>query len=224
MNWLLTYISSSVGRKSIMALTGMCLLLFLIVHLIGNIAFVQGAKAFNSYSHLLMSFKFIYVAEWGLVFLFLAHVSIGMTLTVKNSMARPQGYFKKVRSGRGESLASSSMPYTGITIFIFIILHLTHFKYGQYYYATYDGVVMRDLYKLVVEFFSSPLNVLTYTFFMVIIGLHTGHGLWSLFQTLGISDVRYNGVIKKLSITYGIVICIGFSFFAVWAYLQRGNL
>ncbi len=223
MSWVSSYFSSSVGKKSVMALTGLSLVGFLLVHLVGNINMIIGADAFNHYSHFLMSLEVIYVAEIILVMLFLSHAFFGLKLAFENSQARPDGYAVHKKSGRGTSFASSTMPYTGSIILIFIILHLVQLKYGAHYSTTVDGVEMRDLYKLVLEYFSKPLNALWYVIAMISLGIHTSHGFWSAFQTLGFNHPKYNGFIRKTSIAYAILVAVGFSFFAVWAYLQHGG-
>ena len=223
MNWVSSYFSSSVGKKTLMGITGLSLCGFLLVHLVGNISMVVGAEAFNSYSHFLMSQKAIYAAEAVLVLLFASHAIYGLTLAFQNSQARPESYYKNTNSGRGSTFASSTMPYTGTIILIFLILHMINFKYGAYYSATYDGVEMRDLHKLTLEYFKNPLNTVWYIIAMISIGIHTSHGFWSAFQTFGLNHPKYNGALKFSAISFGTLVALGFTFFAVWAFLQGGR-
>ena len=115
------------------------------------------------------------------------------------------------------------MPYTGSIILIFLIVHLITIKYGAHYTTTVDGVEMRDLYKLTLQYFTKPLNVAWYIIAMISLAIHTSHGFWSLFQTIGFNHPKYNGFIKKTSIVYAIVVGAAFSFYAIWAYLQHGG-
>lgn len=223
MSWVSSYFSSSVGKKSVMALTGLSLVGFLVVHLVGNINMLIGADAFNHYSHFLMSFEGIYVLELALAALFVFHALFGLTLAFQNSQARPDSYSVQTKSGRGTTFASSTMPYTGSIVLIFLIVHLFNFKYGAHYTASIDGEQVRDLYKLVLEYFSKPLNVAWYIIAMIALAIHTSHGFWSAFQTLGFNHPKYNGFLRKSSLAYAVLVGAGFSFFAIWAYLQHGG-
>ncbi|MBT3236516.1 MAG: succinate dehydrogenase cytochrome b subunit [Bdellovibrionales bacterium] len=212
--------TSSVGRKYIMAITGLMLSGFLLVHLIGNYLLLIDPALFNAYAHKLTTNPLIYGAEAILILIFLTHISLAIKLTLENRQARPQKYYVRKLSGRGATWASSTMPYTGILILIFLVLHLIHFKYGALYYATYDGVEMRDLHRLVIEFFQLPLHVAIYVATMVLTGFHLSHGFWSAFQSLGFDHPNYFGLIKKISLLYAIVIAVGYSFIPVWVYLS----
>jgi succinate dehydrogenase / fumarate reductase cytochrome b subunit len=223
MSWVSSYFSSSVGKKSVMALTGLSLVGFLVVHAVGNINMLIGADAFNHYSHFLMSFEGIYVLELILASLFVFHAIFGLRLAFQNSQARPEGYAVQTKSGRGTTFASSTMPYTGTIILIFLIVHLITIKYGAHYTTTVDGTEMRDLYKLTLEYFTKPLNALWYVIAMISLAIHTSHGFWSLFQTIGFNHPKYNGFIKKTSVAYAIVMGAAFCFYAIWAYLQHGG-
>lgn len=222
MSWVSSYFSSSVGKKSVMALTGLSLVGFLVVHLVGNINMLLGADAFNHYSHFLLSFEGIYVLEAALAALFIFHAFFGLMLAFQNSQARPDSYAVQTKSGRGTTFASSTMPYTGSIILIFLILHLFDLKFGEHYSVpNQEGV--RDIYKLVLIYFSKPLHVAWYIIAMVSLAIHTSHGFWSAFQTLGFNHPKYNGFLRKSSLAYAVLVGAGFSFFAIWAYLQNGG-
>ena len=217
------YCSSSVGKKQIMGAMGLMLCVFLIVHLIGNMTMLISAELFNTYAHKLITNPLIYFAEVILALVFISHIGLALKITVENAMARPQGYYAKTTTGRGATFASSTMPYTGAIILIFLIVHLINFKYGAMYFVTYDGVEMRDLYKLVVEFYQTPIHVISYVVAMIALGIHTAHGLWSALQTFGLNHPRYNKFIKGTSLVYGLIICIGFSIIPIWSYYQGGH-
>jgi succinate dehydrogenase / fumarate reductase cytochrome b subunit len=171
------YFSTSVGKKQLMAITGLLLSGFLVTHLLGNILIVVGADAFNYYAYKLTSNPLIYVAEAGLAGLFLLHLVLAMVLTVQNKKSRgSNGYFMKVNTGRGTTFASKSMPYTGFVILIFLILHIRDLKFGPVYMTTVDGVEMRDLHRTVIEYFADPLHTAWYVFAMAMMALHLGHG------------------------------------------------
>lgn len=223
MNYLKKVMNSSVVKKQAMGVTGLLLCGFLFSHMLGNCLLFVGPEAFNTYAHTLITNPFIYVAEAILAFIFISHIVMAARLTLENYSARPVKYFMKQNTGRGATFASSTMPYTGAIILIFLILHLWHFKYGAVYTAVYGGVEMRDLYRLLVEYFSSPLSVLWYIFAMLAVGIHVSHGFWSAFQSLGFNHPKYNCTLKIISKLYAIMITVGFSAMPIYCFLQGGK-
>lgn len=211
------YFTSSIGKKQITAITGLGLVGFTATHLAGNLLMFLGADVFNTYGHKLVTNPFILGAEAILLGMFLLHITLALTVTVQNAQARGRRYYIKRRSG-GETVASMTMPVTGTILLIFIILHLINFKFGTHYETTVDGVVMRDLHRLLVEYFSNPLYVAWYVFAMAALGLHTGHGLQSSLQTWGLNHPSYTPYIKAVSVLYGVGVAVGFSSLAVYCY------
>ena len=212
--------SVSIVKKQVMAITGLLLCGFLVSHLLGNFLLFKGDRAFNSYSHALITNPLIIPAELGLLVIFLVHLFLAIKLTIENKMARPIDYYMKKHTGRGATFASSSMPYTGLIILGFIIYHLINFKYGPHYNITYDGVEMRDLYKLLIEYFSNIGNIAFYEFCMVALGFHVSHGFWSAFQSLGFNHPRYNKSLECFSKMFGVVIALGYMSLPIYCYLQ----
>ena len=143
-------LSSSIVKKQIMGLTGLLLCGFLISHLIGNCLIYLGPEAFNTYAHTLITNPLIYVAEAALLAIFLTHIGLAIKLTIENKQARPQGYYLKVPTGRGSTIASSTMPINGMLTLVFLVFHIWLFKFGRHYSVTYQGVEMRDLYHLLL--------------------------------------------------------------------------
>lgn len=198
MSWLFRYLNSSVGKKQVVALTGLGMVGFLVAHLAGNLLIFVGPEKFNEYSHALVTNPAIYLAEAGLVAIFLTHVAFTARLTLENAAARPVGY-AVVRSRGGpsrRSLASQTMILSGSLVAVFIVLHLFTFKFGEHRDVTYGGVVMRDLYWLVVKAFKNPLYVAWYLLAMVVLGLHASHGIVSLFTTFGIENPSWERAIR----------------------------
>ncbi|MAX67039.1 MAG: succinate dehydrogenase cytochrome b subunit [Bacteriovoracaceae bacterium] len=215
------YFTSSIGKKQIMALTGFGLVGFTLSHLLGNLLIFLGPDAFNFYAYKLTSNPLIYVAEAGLLGMFLLHICLAVILKLQNMAARPHGYYVKNRTGRGETIASATMPYTGLILLVFIIIHLLNFKFGSNYPTTVDGVQMRDLYRTVVEYFANPLYVVWYVFAMLALGLHTSHGFQSMFQSWGINHSKYTPIIQAASLAYGVVVAFGFSALAIFCHFQN---
>jgi len=217
------YLRSSVIKKQVMGVTGLMLCGFLISHLLGNTLIFVGSDAFNKYAHALITNPLIYGAEAILASVFLTHIGLAIKLTIENKAARPQGYYLRQTTGKGATFASSTMPYTGMIILVFLIRHLIDFKFGPVYTTMVHGVEMRDMYRTVIEFFASPLNVAWYVFVMIVLGLHVSHGFWSAFQSIGINHPKYNGLIRFTSKLFAVVVTIGYSSLAIYCHLQGAN-
>lgn len=182
------FLKSSIGRKALMAVTGLLLIGFLILHVSANLLILFDAEAFNAYSHKLISNPLIYVAELGLLVLFVAHLGAGIITERRNRSARPISYGVKRNAGHTsrKTLASSTMIFSGVLALLFVPLHIWGFKFGAYYEsATHPGT--RDLARLVVEEFQNPFLVGWYVFAMIVIGFHAFHGIGSAFESLGVT-------------------------------------
>lgn len=214
------YLSSSIIKKQIMGITGLLLSGFIISHLIGNLLVFIGADTYNKYAHTLVTNPAIYFAEFALSIIFISHIFMAIRLTIENKKARPEQYYFKANTGRGATLASSSMPYTGIILLIFLVWHICSLKYGTVYYTTIDGTQMRDLYKLMTEYFAVPWHTIAYIIGMIAIAIHTSHGLSSSFQSLGFQHPKYDKKIKIMSKVYAFIVGLGFSSLPIYFYFQ----
>jgi succinate dehydrogenase / fumarate reductase cytochrome b subunit len=179
--------SSTVGKKVIIALTGVSLILFVVVHLAGNLTLVFGnAAVFNDYAHKLMSLgPLLYLAEFLLATVFIFHFSLAIYTTLKNRSARSENYVLLKSAGRvsKKTISSRTMIYSGIIIITFTVIHLITFKYGpgisDGYVAMIGGEPVRDLFRLVVEEFQKEWYVAFYVFSMLVLGTHLRHGFCS---------------------------------------------
>jgi succinate dehydrogenase / fumarate reductase cytochrome b subunit len=225
MSTRLKFFSSSVGTKILIACTGLALFLFLVAHLIGNLLLFAGPETFNGYSHKLISNPLIYVAEAGLIVLFVLHVFKAVTNWASNRSARPAGYAEKQNAGHTsrKSLASSWMIWTGAVTFVFLILHLMTFKFGTWYEVEHHGVVMRDLYRLTLEVFRDPIYTWGYVACMVLLFLHLRHGLSSAMQSLGVNHPKYNRGILRAGTIIAIIIGAGFSVVPLVIFFSGGR-
>lgn len=214
---------SSIGKKNVMAITGLLLCGFLLSHLAGNFLLFVGPDAFNKYSHALVTNPAIYLAEVILGLLFLSHIIMAFRLTLENKKARPEQYYMRTKSGRGATFASSTMPYTGIIALIFLVFHIIGLKFGTHYDTTINGVEMRDIYKTTVEYFADPIHVAGYIIAVVALGFHVSHGFWSAFQSLGLNHRKYMPKIQKFSIVYGLIVAIGFSSLPIYCFITGGR-
>jgi succinate dehydrogenase / fumarate reductase cytochrome b subunit len=219
MSSLLRFLSSSVGTKILVALTGLGFAAFLVTHLAANLLVLVDPHGYNVYSHKLISNPLIYIAEAGLVVLFVTHAFKGIAVTIRNRRARGgQGYAVKKRAGHTsrKSLASTTMIVTGVWLLLFIVIHLKTFKFGPWY-ETSDG--MRDLTRLVHEVYREPLHVVFYVLSMIVVGLHLSWGLSSAFQSMGLGHPRYNGLVRGAGLAIAVVMGVGFALIPIVLYL-----
>jgi succinate dehydrogenase / fumarate reductase cytochrome b subunit len=222
MSPLVRVLTSSVGRKLLMAATGLLLIGFLVAHLSGNLLIFVGADAFNEYSHALVSNHLIYLAELGLLVLFVLHLVSGILVTRVNAAARPQGYAVKRRAGHtsNKSWASTTMIVSGLIVLVFVPLHLVTFKFGAWY-TDAQHPEMRDLHRLVLEVFRDPLHVAWYEIAMLVIGFHLWHGFASGFETLGLAS---RPGMRRFSKLLAVVIAGGFAVIPIVIFFAGGAL
>lgn len=215
-------LGSLITTKLIIGATGVLLFLYLVLHVAGNLMVFLGPETFNTYAHALISNPLVVPVEIGLVIVFLIHLFKAIRMTVQNQRARPAKYAKKEWAGGAsqKSLASSSMILTGVAILVFVPIHVMTFKYGAHYDLG-DGV--RDLYRLEVENFSSPIAVALYLLAMLLVGLHLWHGVASSFQSLGVDGPRFTPFIRKAGKVSAVAIAGGFIFITLWVFLQGGR-
>jgi succinate dehydrogenase / fumarate reductase cytochrome b subunit len=212
MNWIVATLGTSVGKKLMMALTGLSFLAFLAAHLAGNLTIYGGADAFNSYaSHLHSLGVLLTVAEFGLLAMALVHVITGLWLAWQNWRARPVRYALKRRAG-GRTVGSATMPYTGVLILLFVIFHLMNFHFVDKSHTT--------IFQIVSTAFSRPAYVLLYVAAMVVVALHVSHGLWSAFQTLGANHPKYMPMVMGASVAFAAIVGLGFGFLPIFISLM----
>lgn len=208
MLWPLKFMFSSVGKKLLMALTGLAFSTFLIMHLIGNLLLYVGPAAFNGYAERLHTLgPLLTVLELGLLSFAIVHVLTGATLFYQNLRARPVRYSVNHRAG-GRTLGSSTMPYTGILLSIFVMIHLVDF-----HFADRSGTT---IYEIVATTLAKPGHLIFYVLAMAIAAIHISHGFWSAFQTIGANHPKYMPTIKALGIVFSVVVGVGFGFIPIY--------
>ncbi len=184
---------STVGKKTVMALTGAFLLFFVFVHMFGNLKIFLGAEALNHYAEGLREFGypimphgwFLWAFRAVLLGIFLLHIATAGSLWHKASTGRPEGY--KEQKDLQATLPSKTMLLAGIAILLFVVAHLAHFTFG----VTIEGFDRHQVYANVVKGFSNPIAPIVYIVGMVFLGMHILHGAWSMFQTLGLNNRSY---------------------------------
>ncbi len=208
MNWIKQTLWSSIGKKLMMAVTGLAFIGFLMTHLAGNLTIYGGGAAFNAYAEKLHSLgPLLTVFELGLLLFAGVHIITGIVLFLQNWQARPTGYSRYESSG-GRTLSSRTMPYTGLIILGFVIFHLINFSFVD--------KTERTIFQIVSSAFANPLYVIIYITVMIIVGFHVRHGLWSAFQTLGGNHPKYMPAIMMLSVVIGVIVAVGFGFLPIY--------
>jgi len=214
--------ATSVGTKLLIGVTGIALFLYLLIHIAGNLMVFGGPAVFNKYAYTLEGNPLIPIVEIGLLLIFLLHVYKTVRMFLDNQQARPVAYVQKRYAGRPsrKSLASSTMIASGLWLFAFIIVHVRAFRYGTEYEWPAGG---RDLYRLEMENFSSPLIVGFYVVSMIVVGSHLWHGVSSAFQSLGVDHPRVTPKLLVAGKLLAVLIAAGFIVIAAWAYLAQSG-
>jgi len=218
-------INSQVGRKVMTGITGIGLMLFLIGHIGGNLTIFGAPDAFNLYTKTLKDLgPLLYVIEAGLAFFFLYHTILGVSIWWNRRKARPEGYktYKTKGGPSHQSLASKSMIYTGSIIFIFLVLHIIHFKFGTEYMTMVDGEQIRDLRRLVIEEFQKTWIVIGYVGVLGLAILHLAHGFWSAFTSLTIKGKELSSKIQMGAYGFAIILMMLFIFIPIYIYFAGG--
>ncbi len=217
------FFASSLGTKILVAVTGLALFLYLILHLAGNLMVFAGSAVFNEYSHALISNPLVVPVEIGLLLVFLVHIFKAVRMTIDSRRARPVAYARTEWAGgrSRKSLASATMIVTGILLALFVVVHVKSFKFGSYYQVA--GTEIRDLYRLELEQFSNPWIVAFYVVCMVVVGFHLWHGVSSAFQSLGADHPTYTPRIVLAGKLMAIVIGGGFLIIPLFVYFAGGR-
>jgi succinate dehydrogenase / fumarate reductase, cytochrome b subunit len=189
--WFVRFLTSSIGKKLIMATSGLLLFLFLCTHVAGNATIFMSSKVFQSYADELHSHPLIVlVFSFGLLAVFLVHIIVGLYLFYQNRAVSTSRYAVSTRVVKN-SFASETMPYTGIFILAFLFVHIFGFTFSP------KGVLISVTVK---ELLSNFFYALFYILAFVALTIHLSHGFWSMLQTFGINHPRYNTLIARLSL------------------------
>lgn len=206
------FLSTSIGRKIVMAVTGCCMVLFAIVHLLGNSSIFAGADGINAYAQHLHSMPLPIIMGFRLVLLaiFVVHVIYGIQLTIENRSATTHNY--AVKATRKATFASENMIWTGLLLFAFIVYHLLHFTLRVTPGLTLctDASGHFNVFAMVVSSFSTFAGTGIYAAAMVVLFLHLFHGIQSFFQTMGWSNDRTQPAIIKFGSLVALVVFLGF--------------
>lgn len=211
--FLLAWLESSIGRKIIVAVTGLMLLGYVVMHLLGNLSVFLGPDAINAYAHKLHDLGgLLWIARIVLLVAFVTHIYATIRLTIENRASRPQKY---AVPGRVQSTVfARTMAATGIVVLAFVIFHLAHFTWktiNPQFQNLRDASGEPDVYSMLILGFQSPL---VSGFYLVAIGLlsfHLSHGIGSLFQTLGISNKKLRPFFTRGGVLIAWLLFIGYA-------------
>ena len=215
--------SSSVGTKILIGLTGLALVIYLIIHIAGNLLILFGPDVFNRDAYNMEERNPALPAiEIALLAVFLRHIYTTATMFVGNQSARPVRYVQKKYAGKPsrKSLASSTMIVTGLWLFVFLLFHVKTFRFTDIDPWPAGG---RDLYQLEVHTFSNPLVVGFYILSMIVVGSHLWHGVSSGFQSLGVDHPKVTPKLLLAGKILAVLIAGGFIVIAAWVYLTQGG-
>jgi succinate dehydrogenase / fumarate reductase cytochrome b subunit len=218
LSWLGKTLSSSIGKKLVMALTGLGLIGFLIVHLSGNLLIysAEQGKAFDAYEQTLSANPLLIVAEIGLLALFAVHVYFALRVSLQNREARRERYLVRASLG-AKTLGSATTLLTGVVLLVFLVIHLWDFRIAKI--SEDEGYSMAALVRARL---GQPVGAGVYLLSMIALGLHLSHGFQSALHTLGLKHPRINPVIGKVSLGLAVVLALGFASFPIYFFLTRG--
>ena len=198
------FYSSTVGKKAVMAVSGCILFLFVLGHLAGNLQIYEGPEKLNDYSRFLHSMPgLLWGARITLMVMVVLHIWSSIQLAIRNNAARPTGYIKK--KAAGSTYASRTMYWSGPIILAFVIYHLLDFTFGTVNPNFQEG----NVYSNVVASFQLPLVSAFYILAMLLLCMHLYHGLWSMFQSLGVHPPHYTPTLKRSAAVVAILIAVG---------------
>lgn len=210
--WPVEFYRSGVGKKYVMAITGIVLLGYVLAHMLGNLKLYLGAEELNKYAEYLRQIGEPILPETGLLWIFrvalivafVLHIHAAYGLTVMNRKARPQKYAAK-RDWAASDFASRTMRWSGIIVLLFVVFHLLDLTWG----TVNPGFVHGDVYRNVVASFQRWPVALSYVVANLALGLHIYHGAWSLFQSMGWNNRRFNHWRRYFSVAFAAIVTLG---------------
>ena len=224
------FLSSSIGKKVIMSLSGLFLIAFLCVHLTLNLFLIldNSGELFNHGANFMATNPVIKIVEPILALGFIIHIIWASVLTLQNQKARPVKYAQR-NQGQNATWASCNMYILGALVLVFLIIHLYNFWWnikitGNLAHVVIDGVEMEDTYLLVSSLFKSSIAYCAlYIIGAILLGLHLTHGFWSAFQSIGFSNQIWRKRLECLARILAVIIAVGFSIIPLYFLAGLGN-
>ena len=205
---------SSVGKKAVMAATGLIMVAYLITHVLANLLVFQGPDKINAYSAFLHGTGgALWAARLVLLAAVVLHIVAAVQLTLRRQAARPVGYAAG-REPQVSTLASRTIRWGGALILVFLVYHILHFTIGTVHRSFVEG----NPYHNVATGFGSPLVVLFYELAMAAVGLHLYHGIWSSGRSLGVSSPSPRPLRRQLALALSVIVWGGFAAIPIAVY------
>ncbi|MFU8804414.1 MAG: succinate dehydrogenase cytochrome b subunit [Bradymonadaceae bacterium] len=225
-------LDSSIGRKFVMSISGIALVLFVIVHLLGNMALYvkDGGDTFNQYAAALHGFgPVLTVAEIGLLAVFVIHIAWAFMISMKNRRARGGSYDQGIQTKGGPSNLSPfsrNMFITGVVLLVFLVIHVGNFRIGKYQRDAMevDGVLIYDTFGLAIEKFTNPFWVAFYVIAIAFMGFHLRHGFWSALQSLGAMKPEWSKAIYTVGLFVALLLALGFLGIPIFIFIAYGGV
>lgn len=220
LRWFFRFISSSIGQKFVMGITGLLLCGFLAAHLAGNLLLFAGEKWFNDYAHKLHEqWELLIIAETGLFLLFITHIYLAFATALGNARARDEQYSVKQPKVPGRVIGANTWMFaSGAVVLGFVLLHLVDLRLAM------DGINLRGFeyegkepFDVTMMVLRDPISRVFYTIGAIILGVHLSHGFSSAFQSLGLNHPKYMPMIKLIGRIFATVIAVGFASIALFA-------
>lgn len=223
MSWFRLFLSSSLGKKYLMGITGLLLCGFLVTHFAGNLLMYVSPEVYNNYAHTLHEQEWlIVVAEMGLLILFVLHLWLAFDLARINYQARQIAYAEK-KTKEGAELAPARadtwMLLSGLIVLGFLLVHLADFHFEKspdIAYTTGEGVP-KEPFEKAMTVLKNPYRAVIYCVGTIALAFHLSHGFSSAFRSLGISHPKYNQLIRNLGYIFAVIFGLGFATFPIWA-------
>lgn len=226
MSWITQTLSSTIGKKVIMSLTGLFLCSFLVIHMAGNLQLFKGdgGQAFNEYSYFMTHNPLIKTISYLLYTSIIVHALWALLLTLYNKKARPVGYAYS-KPSENSTWSSRNMGILGTILLIFIVIHMRTFWF-EYHFGfvptvTYEGTEYKDLYSITLQAFSQLWYVALYIFSMIALAFHLAHGFASGFQTLGLRHKKYTPLILNVGLAFSILIPALFAAMPIYLFFVK---
>ena len=213
MNPISSYLSSSIGRKWIVALTGLALFGFVVGHMIGNLQIFIGPESINRYAFFLQSLgELLWAIRLGLLAMLVAHIVFTIKLRLENRAARGTSY--AVTARRAATFSARMMTLSGLMVLCFIVFHLLHFtaqKIDPSYLTLHDAKGRHDVYRMMILGFQNKAASAFYLVGVGLLAMHLNHGIGSLFQTLGLNSAKLRPLWEKGGVAFSWLIFLGYA-------------
>ena len=219
-NWFIQVFTSSIGKKVLVAISGLALVGFCISHILGNVNLVTGgAEGLDAYAEKLHHLPGFVFAEIGLIGMFVLHIALVIGLIRSNKAARASRYevsASKRQSGAAASLASRTMKYSGVVLLVFLVVHIGHFRLKRSEFHAADGSV-EGLGLEVIAILSNPAFAALYLVGSLLVAWHIFHGFQSAFRSIGFNHPKYRRFVELASSGLAGLIGVGFALFPIAA-------